>query len=160
MWFSVRTGGPMWASAPTGCIPFNGPVPAAGHTGLALQDHTEPGPGGAEGPLALSPQQCEAWIERVTAPIQSHRTKPLKKLKIPKFKSFTRFFSKNRRGPGGSAPGRASQGAKHPPVATGEIPAGRSQRNSRAAHGAKPPPVATWEAPPAAGFPIAPAPRS
>ena len=37
-------------------------------------------------------------------------------------KSFTRFFSKNRRGPGGSAPGRASQGAKLPPVATGETP--------------------------------------
>ena len=37
-------------------------------------------------------------------------------------KSFTRFFSKNRRGPGGSAPGRASQGAKRPPVATGETP--------------------------------------
>ena len=50
-------------------------------------------PGGAEGPLALSPQQCEAWIENLTAPIQSHRTKPLKKLKIPNFKSFTRFFS-------------------------------------------------------------------
>ena len=30
----------------------------------------------------------------------------------------------------GSAPGRASQGAKYPPAAAGEIPAGRSQRNS------------------------------
>ena len=115
-------------------------------------------PGEAEGPLALSPQQCEAWIENLTAPIQSHRTKPLKKLKIPNFKSFTRFFScegcpppvclwcsptgggqPKSRGPGGSAPGRWPQPAKHPPVATGEIPAGRSQRNSRAAHGANSP---------------------
>ena len=81
-----------------------------------------------------------------------------KKLKIPTVKSFTRFFScegcpppvclwcsptgggqPKSRGPGGGAPGRASQGAKHPPVATGEIPAGRSQRNSRAAHGANSP---------------------
>ena len=42
--------------------------------------------------------------------------------KLQTIKSFTRFFSKNRRGPGGSAPCRASQGAKHPPVATGETP--------------------------------------
>ena len=36
----------------------------------------------------------------------------------------------------GSASGRPPQRAKLPPVATGEIPAGRSQRNARAAHGA------------------------
>ena len=36
-------------------------------------------------------------------------------------KSFTRFFSKNRRGPGGSAPGRAPQSAKFPLAAAGEI---------------------------------------
>ena len=119
--------GPMWASAPTGCIRYYEPIHCSGHT--------EPGSGGAGGPLALSPQQCEAWIECVTAPIQSHRTKSLKNLKIPKLKSFTRFFSKNRRGPGGSAPGRA-------------------------AHGAKLPLAAASETPPAAGFPIAPAPRS
>ena len=68
-------------------------IPAAGHIGPALREHTERAPGGAEGPLALSPQQCEAWIESLTAPIQSHRTKPLKQLKILTFKSFTRFFS-------------------------------------------------------------------
>ena len=39
----------------------------------------------------------------------------------------------------GSASGRPPQRAKLPPVATGEIPAGRSQRNTRAAHGAKSP---------------------
>ena len=54
-------------------------------------------------------------------------------------KSFTRFFSKNRRGPGGSAPGRPPQRAKLPPAAAGETPARRNGRNSRAAHGAKPP---------------------
>ena len=48
---------------------------------------------------------------------------PIKNLNI---KSFTRFFSKNRGGPGGSAPGRASQGAKSPPVATGETPPANS----------------------------------
>ena len=40
--------------------------------------------------MALSPQQCGAWIEGVPALIQSYRTKPLKN---PNFKSFTRFFS-------------------------------------------------------------------
>ena len=104
----------LWASAPTGCIRYYEPIHCSGHT--------EPGSGGAEGPLALSPQQCEAWIECVTAPIQSHRTKSLKNLKIPKLKSFTRFFSKNRRGPGGSAPGRAAHGAK--------LPLAASQRNT------------------------------
>ena len=91
-------------------------IPAAGHIGPALRDHTESVYGGAEGPLALSPQQCEAWIECVTAPIQNHCTKSLNKLKIPTVKSFTRFFSKNRRGPGGGAPGRWPQPAKSPPT--------------------------------------------
>ena len=89
-------------------------IPAAGHIGSALREHTEPDSGGAEGPLALSPQQCEAWIEGAAALFPAHRTKSLKNLKIPKLKSFTRFFSKNRRGPGGGAPGRPSQRAKHP----------------------------------------------
>ena len=83
--------------------------------------------GGAEGPLALSPQQCEAWIENLTAQIRRYRTKSLKN---PNFKSFTRFFSKNRRGPGGSAPGRPSQRAKCPLAAASETPARRSGRNS------------------------------
>ena len=109
-WFWVRTSGGTHRSRPTRSY--------------------EPSAGGAEGPLALSPQQCEAWIEGVTAPIQSHRTKSLKNLKIPKLKSFTRFFSKNRRGPGGSAPGRPSQRAKSPRRARRETPAGRSQRNT------------------------------
>ena len=39
----------------------------------------------------------------------------------------------------GSASGRPAHGAKLPPAAAGEIPAGRSQRNTRAAHGAKSP---------------------
>ena len=47
-------------------------------------------PGGAEGPEALPPQQCEAWIENLTAQIRRYRTKSLKN---PNFKSFTRFFS-------------------------------------------------------------------
>ena len=68
-------------------------IPAAGHIAPALREHTESAPGGAEGPLALSPQQCEAWIESLTALLENHRTKSLKKLKIPTFKSFTRFFS-------------------------------------------------------------------
>ena len=38
----------------------------------------------------------------------------------------------------GRASGRPAHGAKLPPAAAGEIPAGRSQRNTRAAHGAKP----------------------
>ena len=51
-------------------------------------------PGGAEGPKALSPQQCEAWIEGAAALFQNHRTKTtIKQLKIPTVKSFTRFFS-------------------------------------------------------------------
>ena len=93
-WFLVRTGGGTHRSRPT--RPY------------------EPSTGGAEGPLALSPQQCEAWIECAAALIQNRCTKPLKQPKIPKLKSFTRFFSKNRRGPGGSAPGRWPQPAKSP----------------------------------------------
>ena len=158
-------------------------IPAAGHIGPALREHTEPAPGGAEGPLALSPQQCEAWIENLTAPIQSHRTKPLKQLKIPTFKSFTRFFSCEGCPPpvclrcspglfrhgGGAASCHTSSMAAKPHLALtqnsspttlangrrttqiagsrgqrsrsrrarGEIPAGRSQRNSRASQGAK-----------------------
>ena len=164
----------MWASAPTGCIRFNGPcrtpcgavkdagpyvhnnrrcIPAvyddtvcgsmwtSTPTGcVRITDHPiDQTTGGAEGPLALAPQQCEAWIEGVTAPIQWQRTKPLKKLKIPKFKSFTRFFSKNR-GVQGQSPGRAAHGAKSPPpVATGEIPAPRTARNTRPPQRAKSP---------------------
>ena len=101
-------------------------------------------PGGAEGPKALSPQQCEAWIEGAAALFQNHRTKPLKKLKIPKLKSFTRFFSKNRRGPGGGAPGRPPQRAKYPRLARRETPAGRSQRNTRPPQRAKLPLYETY----------------
>ena len=43
-------------------------------------------------------------------------------------KSFTRFFSKNRRGPGGSAPGRPAHGAKYPLAAASETPAPRTAR--------------------------------
>ena len=108
----------------------------------------EPSTGGAEGPKALSPQQCEAWIERAAALFQNHRTKTtIKQLKIPKFKSFTRFFSKNRRGPGGSAPGRPPQRAKYPRRARRETPARRSGRNTRASQGAKLPLAAASETP-------------
>ena len=88
-WFLVHTGGRIW----------NPPLQCAYHstTPYRRQDTQvppyeiirNPVPAGLRGP----PQQCEAWIENLTAPIQSHRTKPLKKLKIPNFKSFTRFFS-------------------------------------------------------------------
>ena len=103
MWFSVHTPGGTHRSRPTNHMgsplafvgrhlrvppcrirdvsppPHCGEcVPAAGHIGPALRDHTEPVSGGAEGPLALSPQQCEAWIERAAALILWHRTKLLK----------------------------------------------------------------------------------
>ena len=42
--------------------------------------------------------------------------------KIPNIKSFTQFFSKNCRGPGGGAPGRPPQRAKYPLAAASEIP--------------------------------------
>ena len=93
------------------------------------RDHTEPTSGGAEGPLALSPQQCGAWIEGAAAPFERYRTKPLKKLKIPTYKSFTRFFSKNR-GVQGQSPGRPSQRAKYPRRARRETLARRSGRNT------------------------------
>ncbi len=51
-------------------------------------------------------------------------------------KSFTRFFSKNH---------GVQRQRLWSPVATGETPAGRSQRNTRAAHGAKYPPAAAGE---------------
>ena len=63
------------AAEPIGFIHMGWCIPAAGHAGPALRDHTEPGSGGAEGPLALSPQQCEAWIECVTALFPTHCTK-------------------------------------------------------------------------------------
>ena len=69
-------------------------IPAAGHIGPALRDHTEPGSGGAEGPLALSPQQCEAWIECAAALLENHRTKSLKNLKISTLKVLLDFFQK------------------------------------------------------------------
>ncbi len=78
MWFLVHTGGTcfdgavcgptpqggfswpvgpihlLWASAPTGCV--------------RITDHPiDQTPGGAGGPLALAPQQCEAWIECAAA---------------------------------------------------------------------------------------------
>ena len=65
----------------------------------------------------------------------------------PKNKSFTRFFSKNRRGPGGSAPGRWPQPAKHPPAAAGETPAPRTARNTRPPQRAKHPRRARRETP-------------
>ena len=103
-------------------------IPAAGHIGPALRDHTEPGSGGAEGPLALSPQQCEAWIENVTAPIQSYCTKSNKYLKIPTLKVLLDFFQKIAVSKG-RAFGRASQGAKLPLAAASETPARRNGRN-------------------------------
>ena len=119
----------MWASAPTGCIRFNGPcrtpcgavkdagpyvhnnrrcIPAvyddtvcgsmwtSTPTGcVRITDHPiDQTTGGAGGPLALSPQQCEAWIEGVTAPIQWQRTKPLKNLKSQNLKVLLDFFQK------------------------------------------------------------------
>ena len=93
-------------------------------------------PGGAEGPKALSPQQCEAWIEGAAALFQNHRTKTtIKQLKIPKFKSFTRFFSKNR---GVQRQGLWSRLARR------ETPAGRSQRNTRPPQRAKLPLYETY----------------
>ena len=50
----------------------------------------------------------------------------------PKTKSFTRFFSKNRRGPGGSAPWTPPQRAKFPRRARRELPH-RSQRHPQMA---------------------------
>ena len=78
MWFSVHTiGGTR-----------DGPPP---HQGEPVPPHVPP-PGGAEGPLALSPQQCGAWIENLTARIQNHRTKSNKYLKIPTLKVLLDFF--------------------------------------------------------------------
>ena len=114
-------------------------IPAAGHIGPALREHTEPGSGGAEGPLALSPQQCEAWIESPTALLENHRTKSLKQLKIPILKVLLDFFQKIA-GVQGAAPPvarrsgrntRAAHGAKHPLAAASETPAPRTARNTR-----------------------------
>ena len=155
--------GSMWTSTPTGCIRFNGPcrtpcgavkdagpyvhnnrrcIPAvyddtvcgsmwtSTPTGcVRITDHPiDQTTGGAEGPLALSPQQCEAWIECAAAPLENRCTKPLKKkLKIPTLKVFTQFFFKKIVGSRGKAPvaGR-SQRNPPPPVATGETPAPRT----------------------------------
>ncbi len=87
MWFSVHTPGGTHRSRPTNhmgsplvsvgrhlrvppCGIWAGPPP---HRDEPIPPHAPP-PTGAEGPKALSPQQCEAWIENPTAPIQSHRT--------------------------------------------------------------------------------------
>ena len=143
MWFSVHTPGGTHRSRPTNhmgsplvsvgrhlrvppCGIWAGPPP---HRDEPMPPHAPP-PGGAEGPKALSPQQCEAWIENLTAPIQSHRTKPLKKLKIPKFKSFTRFFSKNR---------GVQRQSLWSLAAASETPAPRTARNTRPPQRAKPP---------------------
>ena len=98
-------------------------IPAAGHIGPALRDHTEPGSGGAEGPLALSPQQCEAWIECLTALLPTHCTKSNKN--SPTLKVLLDFFQKI----------AGVQGAA-PPVAP------RTARNTRPPQRAKFPPTA------------------
>ena len=90
--------GPMWASAPTGCIRIN-------HPGIYT-------PGGAEGPLALSPQQCEAWIEGVPALLSAHRTKPPNKPQT--LKVLLDFFQKIA-GVQGAAPPVAPRKARNTP---------------------------------------------
>ena len=149
MWFSVHTPGGTHRSRPTNhmgsplvsvgrhlrvppCGIWAGPPP---HRDEPIPPHAPPS-GGAEGPKALSPQQCEAWIENPTAPIQSHRTKPLKNLKSQNLKVLLDFFQKIAESRG-SASGRWPQPAKPPRRARREIPSRRSQRNSRPAHGAK-----------------------
>ena len=141
MWFSVHTPGGTHRSRPTNhmgsplvsvgrhlrvppCGIWAGPPP---HRDEPIPPHAPP-PGGAEGPKALSPQQCEAWIENPTAPIQSHRTKPLKNLKSQNLKVLLDFFQKI----------AGVQGAA-PPVA------GRSQRNPLPPQRAKLPPRARGE---------------
>ena len=151
MWFSVHTPGGTHRSRPTNhmgsplvsvgrhlrvppCGIWAGPPP---HRDEPIPPHA-PSPGGAEGPKALSPQQCEAWIENPTAPIQSHRTKPLKNLKSQNLKVLLDFFQKIAESRG-SASGRASQGAKHPLAAASEPPAPRTARNPLPPQRAKPP---------------------
>ena len=67
--------------------------------------------------------------------------------KLPNLKSFTQFFSKNCRGPGGSAPGRPPQRAKYPLAAASETPSTRTGRNTRPSQRAKHPPAAAGEIP-------------
>ena len=79
--FDSAVCGPMWASAPTERV--------------RITNHSiDQTPGGAEGPLALSPQQCEAWIECAAALLENHRTKSLKNLKISTLKVLLDFFQK------------------------------------------------------------------
>ena len=105
----------LWASAPTERV--------------RITNHSiDQTPGGAEGPLALSPQQCEAWIERAAALLENHRIKSQKNLKIPNLKVLLDFFQKIAVSKG-RAFGRASQGAKLPLAAASETPARRNGRN-------------------------------
>ncbi len=102
--------------------------------------------------MALSPQQCEAWIEGAAALIQWYRTKSNKNPNIEKFYSI--FFKKSRSPEAGPlvAPRKArntrpAHGAKFPLAAAGEIPAPRTGRNSRWPQPAKHPPAAAGEIP-------------
>ena len=113
--FDSAVCGPMWASAPTERV--------------RITNHSiDQTPGGAEGPLARSPQQCEAWIERAAALLENHRIKSQKNLKIPNLKVLLDFFQKIAVSKG-RAFGRASQGAKLPLAAASETPARRNGRN-------------------------------
>ena len=171
VWFSVHTGGGTHRSRPTNyvgspsgnvgrhlCVPPCGVgVTMTGAFRRTRTPCTNP-PAGLRGRRPSHRNNAKHGLRTLPHFFRTTAPNHYKKLKIPNFKSFTRFFScegcpppvclwcsptgggqPKSRGPGGGAPGRASQGAKHPPVATGEIPAGRSQRNSRAAHGANSP---------------------
>ena len=118
--------------------PFGGfwCVPAAGHIGPALRDHANPLPAGLRGLWPSHRNNAKHGLRTLPHPFRTAAPNHYKNSKSLNLKVLLDFFQKI----------AGVQGAA-PPVA------GRSQRNPH-------PPQRMARDPPAAGFPIAPAPRS
>ena len=109
-------------SAPTGCIPFNNPTTGGGtHRSRPTRAIQNPVPAGLLGLWPSHRNNAKHGLRALPhffQPTASNQNKQT----TPKFKSFTRFFFKKSWGPGAKP---------RSPVATGENPAGRSQRSTR-----------------------------
>ena len=68
-------------------------VPAAGHTGPALRDHTNPLPAGLRGLWPSYRNNAKHGLRTLPHFFQPTAPNHYKQLKLPKLKSFTRFFS-------------------------------------------------------------------
>ena len=130
--------GPSRMPAPTSII-IDGPYQRRDTQVPPYEIIRNPVPAGLRGLWPSHRNNSKHGLRTLPHPLRAAAPNHYTNSQNPNIKSFTRFFSKNRRGPGGSAPDRASQGAKFPLATANETPARRNGRNPLTAE-------STWSA--------------